>query len=60
MCVAVWVFAGIYSVSLGRIPFDFQKQDIPLIRRWMVQVRHIYVYIQTYIHTCIYEYMLCM
>ena len=40
MCViSMWVCAAISSVSLGRIPFDFLQQDIPLIRRWMVQVR---------------------
>jgi hypothetical protein len=43
MCVALWVIAGVSSVSLGRIPFDFQQQDIPLIRRWMVQVRNLYI-----------------
>jgi hypothetical protein len=57
MCVAVWVIAGVSSVSLGRIPFDFQQQDIPLIRRWMVQVRNLYIYKYT---TYMYKYMLCM
>lgn len=38
MLTCVWVFAGISSVSLG-LPFDFEQQNIPLIRQWMVQVR---------------------
>jgi hypothetical protein len=48
--ISMWVCAAISSVSLGRIPFDFLQQDIPLIRRWMVQVRptHAHTHTQVY------------
>lgn len=41
-CHDCGVFTCLFAacVSLGRIPFDFKQQDLPLIRRWMVQVMY--------------------